>query len=201
MRIFLDCDELLADFVGGACRVWGVRREEVQAVWEPGLWDCIVPIGRVLEARGSKPLTASQFWKRIDAEGEAFWAGLHPLPWMPDLVAMVEEFGGSEGWDVVSSPPISPLAWAGKVVWLRNTFGPSFDRFALTRRKHLLAGRGKVLIDDRESNVEAFIEAGGSGILFPAHQNSLHRLKADPLADVRRNLEVLATIDLADPCP
>lgn len=177
-RIFLDMDEVLVDFVGGACRRWGVTVEAVRSNWPVGEWDIVPPLSKVVNAvpRGQRPdwsaLTEAEFWRHIHDRGPDFWCNLEPHPWLEDLLTAVRAV--TPDWYIVSSPSRCPSSHAGKATWLKRYFGPLFDRFLLTPHKHLLAGPGAVLIDDREETVERFVAHGGRGILFPAYHNSRH---------------------------
>lgn len=182
-------DELLSDFVGGACRLYGLKTVDVLPYWTPGRWEMDEPLSR---ASGSV-VTLDSFWRRID-ETPGFWHYLDELPWVDQLVDLVTEFSERHElarWHVVTSPGRDPGCYLGKATWLKRKFGRDFDRFTITPHKELYAQPGVVLIDDRESNVDAFRTAGGSAILFPCHHNRLWRLKDDPLTHVTRQLEIL----------
>lgn len=200
MRVLIDLDEVLTDFVGGALAAWGTSREEVLNYWSAGDWHILPPLNAAL-GRGDHPLppplTTDQFWARL--AGPEFWQGLQPLPWLDDLLALVEQY--DKHWIIVSAPSLDPSSHLGKVLWLKNRFGKGFDRFCVMPHKELFARSGTVLIDDRDSNVAKFAAAGGKGIIFPAHHNSQHRVangaawlfRIPPqLEFVKRRLEDLA---------
>lgn len=187
MRIFLDMDEVLTDFVGGACKAWGAEPAAVLAEWEEGKWDIVPPLSRAL---GREPLlTQDEFWRPIN-DNVLFWAGLKVLPWAQEVVALVRSL--TDDWHVVSSPSYCDTSYMGKVQWLKRFFGPRFNRFCITPHKYCFAQPGTVLIDDRDSNVKSFIRAGGAGIVFPRYHNSCHGLKNDPLAFVSDQLQNLS---------
>lgn len=188
MRILLDMDELLSDFVGGACREWGKTAAEVEQHWEPGRWDIVPPLAAAL----GEPLTDLAFWDRLHNRAE-FWAGLDPLPWVDELVDAAARW--TDDWWVVTSPSHCPSSYYGKAQWLKRQFGRRFDRFHLTPHKHLFARADTLLIDDRDDNVDRFIAAGGKGLVFPRHHNSQHRHKGDPLKYVLAKLHPIMTGD------
>jgi 5'(3')-deoxyribonucleotidase len=199
VRILLDMDDVLVDFVGGAAALWGLTTAELLPHWDLGVWDCVPPLGRALHAREcTHPdgMGMTEFWRRLDAN-PYFWDNLRPLPWCDSMLAVVASFTGD--WYIVSSPSESPSSWSGKVRWLKNYFGEEFNRFVLTRHKHLLAGPGVVLIDDRESNVLEFTTdrdgrpTGGEGVVFPKYHNRNHPYSGDPVRYVRTVLENIAT--------
>lgn len=179
LRIFLDLDEVLVDFVGGCCGVFKADLATLERNWPPGLWDVCVPLG----------VSEEFFWERLSKEGARFWIDLRPLPWARELIDLVGSI--TDDWYIVSAPSRCSTSYDGKVRWIKNFFGPDFTRFVLNPHKEILAKPGTVLIDDRDRNVTEFILEGGSGILWPGHQNSLHEYKRDPLAYVRPKLLAL----------
>jgi 5'(3')-deoxyribonucleotidase len=199
MRIPLDMDDVLVDFVGGAAALWGLTTEDLLPYWDIGVWDVVPPLGRALHARdGTHPngMGVPEFWAKIGGH-PGFWEDLRPLPWCDSLLTLVASF--TDDWYIVSSPSRAPSSWSGKVRWLKDYFGEEFNRIVLTRHKHLLAGPGVVLIDDRESNVLEFTTdrdgrpTGGDGVVFPKYHNRNHAHRADPVRYVRTVLEYIAT--------
>lgn len=185
-RIILDMDEVLTDFVGAACKAWGTTTEEVVKNWEAGRWDMTAPVGRTI--RG-KPLTEREFWDRIN-NNVGFWEHMNETPFVQTLLNRVY-YEVDKNWHIVSSPSYCATCYDGKVKYLKRTFGEKFNQFALTPHKELFAQPGVLLIDDRDSNVENFIKHGGAGIVFPAHHNSKHEFKTDPVTYVTAQLEKL----------
>ncbi len=184
MRILLDLDEVLTDFVGGSCRSFRVDKAKVLENWTPGEWSCVEPIAK---AKGFR-LTDEFFWAVIHQQGEAFWENLEPLPWAAQVLDLVKSL--TDDWHIISAPSLCPTSYGGKVKWLKKYFGKDFDRFAITPHKHIFAGKGTLLIDDRESNVTDFIAAGGDALVFPRLHNSLYTLRNDPVGHLRRMLSL-----------
>lgn len=174
MRILLDMDEVLADFVGGVFRHWSVPAEKVMKHWKPGVFDVVEPLGKAI---GVDPLSEAEFWRHTDKEG--FWAGLPVLPWAHDLIDLVKDV--TDDWYVVTSPSRGLTCVPEKQKWLNEFFwgwamkGDWFDRMIPTSHKHLLVSKTvpTLLIDDRDHNIDMFRAAGGEGILFPRHHNRL----------------------------
>lgn len=189
--ILLDMDEVLVDFVGGVYRMWGVSREEVEALRTPGEWCVLEP----LEKAVNQTLGIDGFWDAIHAVGSEFWEALDPLPWADELIELVESW--DVPWYVVTAPSDCPTSYNGKVRWLKARFGSRFDRFIISPHKELLAQPGRVLIDDREENVHKFTvgsdgrPTGGAGIIFPSRGNSLHKYADDPLRLLTRRVETV----------
>ena len=154
--IYLDMDGVLVDFFTAALRVHG--QESLADAWPKGVRDMAKVMG----------LTQKEFWRPIEAQGEAYWEELEPLPWMHELVDIARAHGTMS---ILTSPHLHPACHAGKYTWMQKHLakGPNrpFSEYVLTRAKHRLALRDSVLVDDKESHVEAFREAGGHAILFP----------------------------------
>jgi 5'(3')-deoxyribonucleotidase len=208
-RVLIDLDCVLADFVGGCAAAWGLRADDLYPHWLVGEYGMNVPLQRTLQATGhpdwphDRVMTDGAFWGRLNERPE-FWADLPKLPWVDELVQIVESY--TADWHVVTSPSWCPSSYAGKVTWLKREFGKRFDRFMITPHKEILSMPGVVLIDDYEGNCLKFTvrdlydgerfkmraPRGGHAILFPAHHNGRHAEKADPLAAVKRDLAALS---------
>lgn len=183
MRILLDLDCVLADFVGGAAQLFGLDLPTLLSYWEPGLYPMNAALGKALAARDGSdpaPLSDEAFWSPINRNAQ-FWSGLQPLSWMSELVRRCRSEVGATNVHIISSPSWCETSYAGKVTWIKRVFGPKFTQFALTPHKEIFARGDVILIDDTEKNCVQFRSAGGRAILFPAHHNALHEYKHNPL--------------------
>ena len=178
MRILLDLDEVLADFVDGACRLIGVTEEQLWERHAPGQWSIMPALG----------VSDNEFWQQVAADERGFWLGLKPTRWMYEIVRLANKHSGNDWW-IVTSPSNRVEAYSAKVEWVRLWAGKKFDRVIVTSYKHLLAKPSVVLIDDRERTLARFKEAGGDGILFPCKTNSLYATAHRPVKHVVAELE------------
>ena len=169
--IFCDMDEVLVDFVGGALQVHSMTREELDAKRKPGTWEISDIVCNSMD----------EFWEPINVLGKSFWTRLQPLPWVEELVKILEPYE----WYIVSTPSRNPESGLGKQLWCMNYFGSHFDRLIPTKHKHLLAGPNKYLIDDREKNCHKFTASGGRSLLFPSMGNRLHPWASNPLLGLK----------------
>lgn len=174
--ILIDMDEVLVDFMTGACLAHGWSPQYLASKRKPGVWCLAKTMG----------LSLGQFWQPINKAGEPFWLSLRPLPWMGDLLQLVD--ANSKEWHIVSSPSHDPSCYSGKVAWLKNYFGNTFDRFVLTPHKHLFAKSSAILIDDKEENTAEFCQAGGKAVLFPSLTNLLSEYVSEPVDYVKFSL-------------
>lgn len=190
--IYLDMDEVLTDFVGGASAIWGLTPQEVQNTWSIGVWDMVPPLHEALVRAGRRrmipQLSDREFWAPINRD-EGFWTGLKETPWFNEILDLVN--ATTDDWEVVTTPSRCPTSYSGKIKWLQYRLGVGFDLITQTRRKDRLAGPGRVLIDDKGSTVSKFIEAGGEGIIFPCYHNSLHERRHDPVDYVKEQLKII----------
>lgn len=177
-RFWVDMDEVFADFVGGFCRVYGKTRAEVLPHWRD--WNKgIINHG----------VTLDQFWSGIHAEGESFWTGLEPLPWIDQLVKLCDK--NADEWYILTTPSPCPTSYSGKVAWLHKYLGKGFDRVAPFPHKHAVASPGNLLIDDRECTVEKFYAHKGDAMLFPSSHNVLAPYAKTPVEYIEVQFEKL----------
>lgn len=192
MRILLDLDEVLADFVGGICSMYDVPKDILLSHWEEGKWDIIPPLDKWIQSRGfSEGMVNEQvFWRRLNNHTR-FWTDLQPLPWMREMLDLARSYG--DNWRIVSTPSRCQSSWTGKGIWCMGKLGnvEGLYRLRLTYDKTEFARSDAVLIDDQESTVEKFVLAGGKGIVFPAYHNNLSQYRHDPVKYVKEQLEKL----------
>lgn len=149
MRIYLDLDGVLADFVTGSIRAHG-RNETHDDVH---VW-----------AYPEKQwgMTWSDFW--ANCSSREFWAELPAYPWAGEVLSICQQFGDVYFLTAVSAVPGSVRyldAVAGKAGWLARHMGAvAPTRMIPLAEKHLLARRDAVLIDDCPANIEQFAIGG-----------------------------------------
>lgn len=178
--LLLDMDDVLVDFVGGACAAHGVTEGAALAHWELGRWNVIPPVSKALGL--PEVMTDGQFWATLDAT-PGFWRNLQPLPWLYELLCWAAN--DFDEWYVVTAPARHRDCVPDKVAWLAERLGVSYtDRVIPTRHKHLLARPGTILVDDRPDTVDAFNKAGGHGVLFPKYHNANHPHRHGPVGYV-----------------
>lgn len=169
--IFLDMDGPMTDFVGDALKVHGAS--DAINDWPPGEYNMAKVLG----------ISTHEFWRPINATGEAFWAKMTPAPRMHGLMAIACD----KEWYIASSPSQDPACASGKLKWLGEHInqgqGP-FRHYVFTPHKHLLAASGRILIDDSDAEIAAWFDLGGEGVLWPTLWNSDHEYADDPLARV-----------------
>lgn len=172
MRCLLDMDGVLVDFVSGACNAHGLVYPYDNPRFH-GEWDFHKLSG----------LSGNQFYKPFDAQ---FWSD---LDWMPDgreILAWLEAKFGQPNICLLTSPPRTNIGECvkGKMDWV-SKHCPQFERQILIGpSKEFCAHRGSILVDDKDSNCDAYRAAGGHVHLVPRPWNSSHRLSHAVMEDL-----------------
>lgn len=161
LKCLLDLDGVLADFIGGLCKLRGTPRVD------PSGWNCI----------------DAHEWEKMDEE---FWATLDRTPEFEAILTTVEETFGPENVCLLTSPVRTAGCLEGKMRWIRKHLPAYSRRFLIGPAKEFCANPRSVLIDDSETNVKAFTDAGGYAVLVPREWNwKRGRSMGNVLADVR----------------
>ena len=165
-KIFLDMDGVLVDFVRGCFDVFHVPDQ---------------PVGKY-EFFGSKefPPTFPEVNEKCDRE---FWRNLE---WTDDgrkILELVEQFWPPnvlplDGEIFLLTHPMPNVeSWTGKYEWVTKNLPLYREKLTVTRNcKSAFAAPNHVLIDDKEQNIEAWVWAGGKGILVPRPWNFLRNV-------------------------
>lgn len=163
MKIFLDLDGVLANFVKAMCFAHSqpdpyLNKESL------GKFD-MLPL---------MDLPVSEFWS--PANTIEFWADMERLPDADAILEIVLDFVPAHEICLLTSPSPSPLSAAGKLLWIQRNY-PSFSRrIMISAAKHFVAHENSLLIDDRDQNCNEFRDEGGQAILLPRPWNSNHAI-------------------------
>lgn len=147
-RIFCDLDGVITDFNKGYFDLTGI-------VLKPN------------EHRND-----SKFWEPIERAGYDFW---NNLEWMKD---------GGTLWDFIS--PYNPIILSapsrqvesriGKKDWVERELPGTQLILRSAKHKKDFAAPDAILIDDREDNINGWVESGGIGILHTSALNTIETL-------------------------
>jgi hypothetical protein len=173
MKVFLDMDGVLVDFVGGAHRVFGKHYDRTA----PLVWEFFKEWGVTFEEFDAK--CGIDFWDFLD--------------WMPDGIgierAVRNKFSLKDIY-LLTTPMPNPGSGTGKLRWIKRCMTWAYDRTILSYApKSLFAKPNTLLIDDKDQNIEEFEAAGGRGILVPRPWNKLHGWANETLQVVKNKLE------------
>jgi len=153
-QIFLDMDGVIVDFDQG------IRDKYNAQWWYPTEW--AIPYREF-------GTNFEDFWRGLN--NFTFWA---TLPWTRDgkrILALLEPYKPT-----ILSACMLPFGTAGKTLWLETNYPAVVkDKRVLLANGHsakaAVAGPGKILIDDKNENIDEWEAAGGIGILYPRPWN------------------------------
>lgn len=182
-HIFVDLDDVLCNLVGTILEVIGLTWDQAMERWPAKEWDMPRALG----------LSEPEVWGKVRALGSRFWRDLPVMEWTPDLLVLLQRTGAS--WTILSSPKLGPACAAGKVAWIERFLkcvpGKNQQGYILTERKHLLAGRDRLLIDDSSDNCRAWTWFGGRAITVPRKWNGLSSLRHSAFQFVESSVKQL----------
>lgn len=179
-QVFLDMDGVIADFVGAICKAHGrvtpyTRPEALGKFDTEKLWG----------------LTSEQFWSPIATNSFEFWDDIPKTPEADEIVKLATLEFGIENVAILTAPSKDHGSVPGKRAWMSRYY-PCFAKrmiFATASAKKFCAGPGKYLIDDKDTNVDEFDEAGGVGILVPRPWNAEHYLEGNLVEVVKDQIK------------
>lgn len=169
--VYLDCDQVLTDFIAGICAAIGYDYPGTPNWPEEWTYD-------MFESAGSSREDANKHCN-ID-----FWANLN---WMEDgkriLCQVFKRFRPNE-ITVLTTPMRNNGSYTGKMIWFENNVPELYDRVipSLVPKEEFAFDFNRLLIDDCQRNVERFIKAGGAAIMVPRPWNQNSKIFFDDKA-------------------
>ena len=161
MKVFIDLDGVLANFVQAACDVHGI----------PNPYHNPENFGNFNMAQVTG-MSNNQFWKPL--QGHSFWTNLPLHDDAHAILANVEARFRQEDIAFLTANSRDPFSASGKLSWVQKHFPKYVRRVIITPAKHFIAHSETLLIDDRDKNCEDFYSEGGRCILLPRPWNSAH---------------------------
>lgn len=151
MKIFLDLDGIIRDFVQGVIDKFNLNITH-QDINE---WNWF---------EKNMNMSASEFWEQLDYD---FWVNLPKTPLADEVLELVNSFKPV----ILTSPTLNSAGSAQ--AWIRKNLPDYFDskRYLIGPAKWACANEDSLLIDDSDRNINEFECAGGKAILFPAPWN------------------------------
>jgi 5'(3')-deoxyribonucleotidase len=173
MKIFLDMDGVLVDFVSGAHRAFNKHYDHAA----PLVWEFFKEWG----------VSFKEFDAKCDID---FWDLLDWMPDGPEIEQTVRHKFGPENIYLLTTPMPNSGSGTGKLRWIKRCMPWVYDRTIISYApKSLLAGPDTLLIDDKDENIAEFVAAGGCGILVPRPWNELHGWASETLQVIKNSLE------------
>ncbi len=170
---FLDLDGVLVDFVNGVFRF-----HNFYIPWPEIGWEFDKKSG----------LSPDAFWGAL---GTKFWSTLGSTQECSAIINAAEKKFGKDNVFLCSSPCGTPGCTTGKAAWVDDHLPGYARRLILTNRKEVFSGPGRVLIDDRDENVEGWEKLGGVSVLVPRPWNKTRNASTDVTDIVVKAIEAL----------
>lgn len=172
--ILLDMDGVIANFVDSSLKVCNIPLTHDQV----NRWDYY-----------HGHMTEQEFWRAIDCTPD-FWKDIKPYEWAEELLEMCRDIAPVY---FCSSPAMHHVSASDKIWWLRTHGFMKADEenYILTKHKHMLANRRRILIDDGTHQIDAFNAQGGIGLEFPQPWNDgvLTAVRDIRMSFMRRSLD------------
>lgn len=180
-KCFLDMDGVIADFMGSLCAAHGKTSPYVDSK-NLGTFDTEKIWG----------ISDREFWAPVAKNSYDFWKGIEKTHDADGIVAAVEEAFGRENVCILTAPSKDPGSVPGKREWIARNY-PQFNKrmiFATASTKQFMAGIDKVLVDDKDTNVDEFRKSGGAAVLVPRQWNEDYLLSVNTLKHVQNRLTI-----------
>jgi len=120
-----------------------------------------------------KKFGRNKFWSIIPTDTPKFWSELPKMPGMEEYWNYIKKYNPK----ILTAPSRHNSSRVGKQQWVEKHIPGTPVIFKAAKEKHQLAGPNKILIDDREDNIERWKSAGGIGILFKNTTQTINDLK------------------------
>lgn len=166
MKVYLDVDGVLCDFVRGVNAFFGTEYSYTKYPYDLGKWDILDDIAGGIGFKVVNAICTENFWVN--------------LPWMWDGYSLYQRVMTKfDDVSFLTTPMPNAESWTGRFKWLEKHTGPSMaGKITITREsKAIVANPDSLLIDDRDKNVDEFRAAGGDAILVPRPWNRLHKYR------------------------
>ncbi len=164
-KVFLDMDGVLTNFVDACCEAHG-KKSPYSDPKSFGIFN--------MEKLWN--ITVSEFWAPLDKLGRPFWENMGKMPDADEIVKTLEEEFGRSNICILTSPSYDPGCIPGKREWIKKHYPQFRNQILYGTAKRFLAGDNRVLVDDRDENVNSFVEHGGKAVLIPRLWNCNHAL-------------------------
>lgn len=185
-EIYLDMDGVLFDFFYTALDLYSKTYQFDKKNFVKNY-----PVGRdgLPQLLG---LTKAEFWAIINKD-QYFWTRLPVLPKSRFMVNFCEAFADTH---ILTKPNRSPASYSGKKEALDRHF-PELDVY-MAKDKSKLSAQGRVLIDDKNTNIDDWRDWGGIGILYPQVWNRNYAFSDTPVEYVCSVLAQYAQMHIQD---
>jgi 5'(3')-deoxyribonucleotidase len=180
-RVYVDSDGVLANFNKAFAPAFGLTYPSRTVLHHEWLMN-------------TAGVSVSEFFRIVETHSY-LWENAEPYPWTSEMVQVLDL--AVPDWMILTSATHDPDCWSGKVKWFKRYLTDSLiDRVVMIGgRKHRIASKGDLLIDDHYENIEAWRAAGGVAIHWIDYTDDLEELarkQIEQLTQVLDNYSVTA---------
>lgn len=165
MRIFLDMDGVIADFVTASLSL----HKRLDLLQKDKLcYNLNTEVG----------ISQQEFWDKINPDiygSVTFWRDVPTYPYTNDLWNILIQKYSANNIIITTQASEFPVMY-GKLLWLQKNIHPYPTKIILDKDKSQYATPNSVLIDDCDDNVNEFVKMGGKAVLLPQKWNSKYNL-------------------------
>jgi 5'(3')-deoxyribonucleotidase len=133
-------------------------------------------------------ISVEDFWKPTNVDG--FWSNLPKMAGADELVEWVCEKFTPDNVCILTSPSSDMRCIPEKREWMAKNYPHLAQNMLFGSAKRFLAGDGRVLIDDRDKNIDSFNKAGGRGVVYPQLWNCMWTYEGAPISFVKDMLTI-----------
>jgi len=156
IKILLDCDGVVADFVRGACAL----HSRPNPYFEP-------TAQMDYSMRSLWKMQESEFYEGMEFD---FWNELYKTKEADDIVQVCSDRVGRRNVCFLTKPTANAGCLEGKRSWLKKHY-PGYP-YLIGNDKSFCAGEGKILVDDTDANCDDFARHKGRIFLIPRAWNT-----------------------------
>lgn len=168
-EVFLDLDDTLNLFTPTSLKYLGAPIDVDRYIGVPEFRGNYDIVARMNYYRTGRELTLQEFWNAIPRD---FWATTPLAPEAYAIIEACERLVGKDNVMILTAPTKDPDCLAGKLEWIHANLPKHYHRqYIITPRKQYNAAPGRLMVDDADSNVDAWAARGGSYILVPQPHN------------------------------
>lgn len=160
MKILLDMDGVLVNFVKGVCALHNMQCPTDVVSYD--IWK-----HRAFQNNGITYEDTVEAIRNVGAK--VFWEMLTPYDETTELMSVL--YGTGLGIQIITTPMRQVPSYYGKKAWLRKYHPELSHKVIFTDNKYWYANDATILIDDKDDNVIAFRKSGGHAILYPQSWN------------------------------
>lgn len=159
-KVYLDMDGVLSDFDRGVRELCGLEPMDQMTATETDndrLWNAVAKV-------------------------DHYYGKLEPIPGAGAMLrTLIEKYGDRVEILTGIPKPKRNIQNAGtdKIQWMRRYFGPEIKVNIVYReeKKERCHGKGDILIDDYQKNIDEWIKYGGTGVLFTDADSAIQELQ------------------------